>query len=68
VTPRILAPWEIDNPKGSRQALRILRPGCGGFFMLIGVFSLVVIHQFNIKRVFSLKSKNNAPVRRWRLA
>jgi len=64
VMPRILAPSEIDNPKGSRQALRILRPGCGGFFTVVRVFSfsLVEIHQFNIKGIFSLKSESNAPV------
>src|ERR1017187_718865 len=64
VTPRILAPSEIDNPKGSRHALRMLRPGCGGFFMVMGVFSfsLVVVDQFNIESIFSLKSENDAPV------
>src|SRR6202034_2993124 len=64
LTPRILAPSEIDNPRGSRHALRMLRPGCGGFFMVRGVlsFSSVVVDQFNIESVFSLKSENNAPV------
>src|SRR5579862_3274465 len=64
VTPRILAPSEIDSPRGSRHALRMLRPGCGGFFMVMGVFSfsLVVVDQFNVESVFSLKPENNAPV------
>src|SRR6266702_3522543 len=65
VTPRIFAPSETDRPKGSRHALRILRPGWGGFFMVMCVLSffvLVVVDQFNIESVFSLKSENDAPV------
>src|SRR5436309_4060367 len=63
VTPRIFAPSEIDNPKGSRQALRMLRPGCGGFFMgMCGFsFALVVVDQFNVKSIFPVKTENDAP-------
>src|SRR5580704_14213277 len=63
-TPRILAPSEIDSPRGSRHALRILRPGCGGFFigMVFSPSRLVIIDQFNIKSVFSLETENDAPV------
>jgi hypothetical protein len=31
VTPRIIAPSEIDNPRGLRHAFRMLRPGCTEF-------------------------------------
>jgi len=35
----------------------MLRPGCGGFFMVMIVFffALVVVDQFHIESIFSLK-------------
>src|SRR5712692_3366584 len=33
VTPSASAPSVTDRPKGSRHAVRILRPGWGGFFI-----------------------------------
>src|SRR5208337_5302647 len=66
VTPRTFAPSVTDNPKGSRQAVRMLRPGWGGFFMGMVSFLprlvLVVINQFKVKRIDPLKAENDAPV------
>jgi hypothetical protein len=33
VTPSTFAPSVTDNPKGSRHAVLMLRPGCGWFFI-----------------------------------
>src|SRR5216683_329298 len=67
VTPRTSAPSVTDMPKGSRHAVRILRPGCGGFFMgmvfcSLLVACLVVVGQFNVKRIRSFKAKDNTPI------
>jgi hypothetical protein len=57
VTPRIFAPSEIDNPKGSRHPFLMLRPGCGGFFIGMTCFSwLVVVDQFNVKSIFPIRT------------
>src|ERR1700675_1390896 len=68
VTPRTSAPAVTDRPKGSRHAVRILRPGCGGFFIgmvfcSLFIAYLVVVGQFNVKRVRSFKAEDNTPVR-----
>jgi len=63
VTPRILAPSVMDNANGSRHALRTIRPGCAGFFIGMVVAVLVVVNQFNVKRIRAIKTENNAPVR-----
>jgi len=41
----------------------MLRPGCGGFFIGIGVLLfLVVVDQFNVECVGSFKTKHDTPV------
>ena len=42
-----------------------MRPGCAGFFigMVVALLTLVVVDQFNVKRIRTLKAENNAPVR-----
>jgi hypothetical protein len=43
-----------------------MRPGCAGFFIGMTVapsLSLVIIDQFNVKRIGAIKAEDNAPVR-----
>src|SRR5580700_7188238 len=62
VTPRTFAPAVTESPRGSRQALRMLRPGCGKFFMGIGFSPLVIVDQSNIKCVAIFETKDNSPI------
>src|SRR5260370_13140936 len=65
LTPRASAPSVTDKPKASRHALRTIRPGCAGFFIgmpLSSCFALVVVDQFNVKRIGTFEPKNNTPV------
>jgi hypothetical protein len=40
-----------------------MRPGCGGFFIgMVCVCSLVVVDQFNVNRIFTVKPKHDAPI------
>src|SRR5215469_10385145 len=65
VTPRTFAPSVTDKPKGSRQALFTMRPGCAGFFIGISSPSLVVVDQFNVNAPrAALDARSVAP---WRL-
>src|SRR5271169_2330186 len=50
LTPRTSAPWVTERPKASRQALRILRPGCGGFFIGMGLFLLSLNGNRSVQR------------------
>jgi hypothetical protein len=63
LTPRILAPSEMESPGGSRQALNAA-PGMPRSFHGHDVFSLslVVVDQFHIEGVFPFKPENDAPV------
>src|SRR5580704_12265685 len=62
VTPRTSAPSVMDRPRGSRQAFRMLRPGCGGFFIGM-VLLLVIVDQFYVKCIPALKAEDDPPVR-----
>src|SRR5208282_2920873 len=61
------APAVTDNPKGSRQSCRTMRPGCTGFFigMVCFPFSLMVIDHFDVKGV---QSKPDGSAERIRLS
>src|ERR1700690_1850885 len=65
LTPSAFAPAVTDRPNGSRQLSRTDSPGCGGFFMGMGVFSfsLVVVDEIDSARVAILQAENNPPVR-----
>src|SRR5579862_344300 len=58
VTPRASAASVIVKPKGSMHWRNTTPPGCGGFFMVMGWFLLVVI---NILRAV-VKTENHPPV------
>jgi hypothetical protein len=61
VTPRASAARVMVKPKGLMHSCNTTRPGCGGFFMVIGWFLSVVIDIINVLRV-AVKAENHPPV------
>jgi hypothetical protein len=51
----------IVKPIGSMHSFNTTRPGCGGFFMVMGWFFSVVIDIINVLRSV-VKTKNHPPV------
>src|SRR5271154_2988476 len=64
LTPSAFAPSVTDRPNGSRQLSRTDRPGCGGFFIGIGVSPsiLVIVDQIDSVGVAIRQAKNDSPV------
>jgi hypothetical protein len=48
VTPRAAAASVIVKPEGSMHSCKTTRPGCGGFFIIIGWLLSVVIEIINV--------------------
>ena len=52
-----------NRPSGSRQETRTTLPGCGGFFMGMGVLLYsVIVDAFNVVRILTLEAEDDAPV------
>src|SRR5450759_3407107 len=62
VTPRASAAWVMVKPVGSIHSCNTIRPGCGGFFMVIGRSPCsVIIDIINVLRI-SVKTEHHPPV------
>src|SRR5262245_59501833 len=61
VTPRAAAASVMVKPKGSIHSCSTTRPGCGGFFMVMGGFLSMVIDIINVLRAV-VKAENHPPV------
>ena len=62
MTPRAWAASVMVKPKGSMHWRSTTPPGCGGFFMVMGWFLLVVIDIINILHAAVVKTENHPPV------
>src|ERR1700730_10276891 len=61
-TPSAFAPSVTLNPRGSRHSCWTIRPGCGGFFIGMVSFLLVVVDQMHVHGVGSVKAPDHPPV------
>src|ERR1700691_5467237 len=61
VTPRAASSSVILKPEGSMHWRKTTPPGCGGFFMVMTWFLLVVIDIINVRSAV-VKTKNHPPV------
>src|ERR1039458_130366 len=61
VTPRAAAACVMVKPEGSMHSCNTTRPGCGGFFMVMGWFLSVVIDIIDLVRA-AIEAEDHPPV------
>src|ERR1017187_6608940 len=61
VTPRASASALWLKPSGSRKSCNRISPGCTGSIFFIFINSMI-IHDFNVVRVFAVPAEANAPL------
>src|SRR5579859_1051075 len=63
VTPSTFAPAVTESPRGSRQSWRTTWQGWTGVFMGMEFSSsLMVVNQFNVEGILSVKAEYDAPI------